>query len=412
MKATSRRHVAVLGAGILGSCVALMLARRGIDVDLFDLESAPMCGASRWNEGKIHLGYLYGADTSLQTAKHLIPGGLAFAPLLQRLIEQPVSAHMTQSDDVFLIHRDSIISAEQAAHYYHRVNELLRDHPGACDYLADVRGAATRPLAPAELRSIADPALVQAGFYVPERSVQTNWIADQLCAALAAQPHIRQRMNTLVTGVAPVESAAGPWRVVAADAEASYDFVVNALWHGRIDIDRSAGIGPPVEWSNRYRLSLFVQTQKAFALSSAVLAVGPFGDVKNYNGRDFYLSWYPAGLMSESENTSPDLHLADKLKLVAAGNVDANKIVAGIRAGLNSTFRGIEPILQDASALRLAGGYVFAQGRGSLASVTSTLHRRDRSGVVRLGHYYSIDTGKYSIAPWLADAVVREIAGD
>ena len=63
----SRKHVAVLGAGILGSCIALLLARKGITVDLFDLESAPMSGASRWNEGKIHLGYLYGADTTLET---------------------------------------------------------------------------------------------------------------------------------------------------------------------------------------------------------------------------------------------------------------------------------------------------------------------------------------------------------
>jgi glycine/D-amino acid oxidase-like deaminating enzyme len=405
VKANSRKRVAVLGAGILGSCVALMLARRGISVDLFDLESAPMCGASRWNEGKIHLGYLYGADTTLETARHLIPGGLAFAPLLQDLIEQPVSGHITQSDDIFLIHRDSVIGAEQASHYYHRVSELLRSHSGASNYLADVRSAIARPVTPAELSSIADPALVQAGFHVPERSVQTNWIADQLCAALAAQPHIRQRMNTLVTGVGPVASATGPWRVVAEDVEAAYDFVVNALWHGRIDIDRSAGIEPPVEWSNRYRLSLFVQTRKAFALSSAVLAVGPFGDVKNYNGRDFYLSWYPAGLLSESENSSPDLRLPENF-------IDTEKVIAGIRAGLHSAFQGIEPILQDASAIRLAGGYVFAQGRGSLASVTSTLHRRDRSGVVRLGHYYSIDTGKYSIAPWLADAVAREIAGD
>ena len=69
----------MLGAGILGACAALFLARKGIGVDLFDLEPAPMHGASRWNEGKIHLGYLYGGDASGDTARHLIPGGLAFA---------------------------------------------------------------------------------------------------------------------------------------------------------------------------------------------------------------------------------------------------------------------------------------------------------------------------------------------
>jgi hypothetical protein len=395
----------VLGAGILGSCVALFLARRGIAVDLYDLESAPMSGVSRWNEGKIHLGYLYGGDPGGETARHLIPGGLAFAPLMRSLVEQSLEGHVTTSDDVFLIHRDSIVSAAQASGYYRRVSELASQAPGAHDYLADVRRAQARPLTPGELASIADPEIAHAGFHVPERSVQTNWIADQLCAALAAQPGIRLRMDTRVTAAAPVGGIDGPWCVHADGQAEPFDVVVNALWHGRLDIDRTAGVALPVEWSNRYRLSLFVRTRQSFALSSAVLAVGPFGDIKNYNGRDFYLSWYPAGLVHESENASPDLRLADTLR-----GTQAN--IAAIRKGVTGVFRGIEPILDDAEAIKLAGGYVFAQGRGSLASAASTLHRRDRSGIARRGNYYSIDTGKYSIAPWLADGVAREIAGD
>jgi hypothetical protein len=400
----SRNRVAVLGAGILGSCVALFLARRGVVVDLFDLESAPMNGVSRWNEGKIHLGYLYGGDPGGETARHLIPGGLAFAPLMRSLLEQSLEGHVTTVDDVFLIHRDSIVGAEQARSYYQRVSELVSQSPGARDYLVDVRRASVRPLMRGELASIASGGLAQAGFHVPERSVQTIWIADQLCAALAAQPGIRLRMNTQVTAVAPVEGIDGPWRVQTQDQAEPFDVVVNALWHGRLDIDRTAGVAMPFEWSNRYRLSLFVRTHRAFELSSAVLAVGPFGDIKNYNGRDFYLSWYPAGLVHESENASPDLHLAASLR-------GAQETIAAIRKGVTAAFGGIEPILDDAESIRLAGGYVFAQGRGPLASASSTLHRRDRSGIVRRGSYYSIDTGKYSVAPALADAVAREIGG-
>lgn len=395
----------MLGAGILGSCVALFLARRGIDVDLFDLEDAPMSGVSRWNEGKIHLGYLYGGDGGGDTARHLIPGGLAFAPLLRELIEQPLDGHITGADDVFLIHRDSIVRAEQARDYYRRVSDLVRDFPGAGDYLADVRCAAARPLSAGELASIADPELARAGFHVPERSVQTNWIADRLCDALAAQPRIRQRMRTRVAGAAPIDGIAGPWRVDTAEQSEPYDVVVNALWHGRLDVDRMAGVELPREWSNRYRLSLFVRTRRAFDLRSAVLAVGPFGDIKNYNGRDFYLSWYPAGLVHESDNDSPDLYLADKLR-------DARDTIAAIRDGVSAAFCGIGPILADAESIKLAGGYVFAQGRGPLANASSTLHRRDRSGIARRGQYFSVDTGKYSIAPWLANAVAREIAGE
>jgi hypothetical protein len=46
----------------------------------------PYRQASRWNEGKIHLGYLYANDASLDTARRMIPGGLAFADLMQELL--------------------------------------------------------------------------------------------------------------------------------------------------------------------------------------------------------------------------------------------------------------------------------------------------------------------------------------
>ena len=79
--------VAVLGAGIMGCCAALRLARAGCTVTLVDQATAPMSGASRWNEGKIHLGFLYARDSSGRTAAELLPGGLAFKALVEELIE-------------------------------------------------------------------------------------------------------------------------------------------------------------------------------------------------------------------------------------------------------------------------------------------------------------------------------------
>jgi glycine/D-amino acid oxidase-like deaminating enzyme len=58
----SRSDVGVLGAGIMGCCLALELAQRGRRVDLLDLAPAPMTGASLHNEGKLHLGFVYAKD--------------------------------------------------------------------------------------------------------------------------------------------------------------------------------------------------------------------------------------------------------------------------------------------------------------------------------------------------------------
>ena len=121
---TESRRVAVLGAGIMGASLALFLARRGFDICLFDRESAPLAGASRWNEGKIHLGYLYAADPSLETARRVIPGGLNFGPLISELIETDIAPHVTEQDDFYLVHRESVVGPEAARATFDDISAL------------------------------------------------------------------------------------------------------------------------------------------------------------------------------------------------------------------------------------------------------------------------------------------------
>src|SRR5687767_3480180 len=96
----------------MGSATALFLSRRGVRVTLFDAAEEPFARASRWNEGKIHLGYLYAADPSLATARRLLPGGLAFRGLIEELIGCSMEPAIAYSDDTYVIHRDSVTSAE------------------------------------------------------------------------------------------------------------------------------------------------------------------------------------------------------------------------------------------------------------------------------------------------------------
>ena len=63
----------------------------------------------------------------------------------------------------------------------------------------------------------------------------------------------------------------------------------------------------------------------------------------------------------------------------------------------------------DAQAVQFEGGWVYACGQGALSDPASTLHRRVSANIHRAGGYISIDTGKYSIAPWLAEQVAAAI---
>ncbi len=399
-----RRRVAVLGAGIMGSAVALHLARRGIDVVVIDREPAPMSAASRWNEGKIHLGYIYGADPTLATAQHLVTGGLQFAPRLRELIDADLDGHVTTEDDIYLVHRDSVVGPDILRPRFDAISELIREHPDAGSYLADVRSARATEITPEELAHLAGPDVV-AGFRVPERSVETRWVADRLVEALAAQTGVSVRVRTRVVAVEPADGASGPWLVRTADGEdEQVDVVVNALWDGRLAVDATAGLEPRPPWTHRYRRCLFVRTRRVHDLPSALVAVGPFGDVKNYNGRDFYVSWYPVGLVAETS----DLELSVPEQLAAA---DEAAFTARVRAALEPIMPGLGPVLDDAESVVVHGGFVFARGAGSLSDPRSGLHRRDRYGVQRHGAYFSVDTGKYSTAPWSARELAIEIAG-
>lgn len=393
----ARPRVAILGAGIMGCSVALFLARRGADVSLFDAADRPFTSASRWNEGKIHLGYLYSADPSLRTADHVLPGGLHFRPLVEELLDSSLASVITAEDDIYLCHRQSVVSPGAMRTYMQQVSQRVRAHADAPRYLADVSGCQTHQLTVAELDALTSSPDIVAGFRVPERSVETTWIADHFVAAVAAEKRIEPCMNTRITAVRPLaESTDGPWRVeTSVGAFAPYDYVVNALWQGRLAIDQTAGLPPAGVWSNRYRQSLFLRSAKEVTAPCVVIATGPFGDIKNYNRRDFYLSWYRDGLRADSSAVAPP-------DIDSFPMANPRQLSASILDHLEALLPWVAGIREQAERMSIEGGWVFAAGRGALSDPASTLHRRSDYGVVRLGGYISVDTGKYSTAPWVA----------
>lgn len=391
----------------MGSSLALHLARRGVAVTLFDEAAVPFSGASRWNEGKIHLGFLYSADPSLATARHVLEGSLMFRPTVETLLDCSLDGIVTREDDLFICHRQSVVDADAMEAYFQRVASLVRAHPAAARYLVDASSCRARRLDAAELERVSVSPDIVGGFAVPERSVATTRIADRYVDALRAEPAIELRMNTRIVGARAERTAASArWHVqTAADGcDGPFDYVVNALWNGRLAVDRATGLALPAVWSTRYRLALFVQTQRSVSLPSVLIATGPFGDVKNYNGRDFYLSWYPEGLLLDSAEVSPPQPcLPDE-----SGKQD---LATRMMSELEVHIPGVAEVRDAAANVRVEGGWVYAVGRGALSDPRSTLHRRDEFGVVRHGRYLSVDTGKYATAPWMALKIADSVLG-
>lgn len=402
--ALSRTRVAVLGAGIMGASTALHLTRLGADVIVIDRAAAPFQGASRWNEGKIHLGYLYSADPTLRTAATMIPAGLDFAGQVAALTNARLETATAPADDIYLVHRDSVVPADAMADYFDRVTRAVRSSPAAPDYLVDVSAASVRALDPDELRSIADPSAVVAGFEVPERSVNTNTVADAYVVALEGDERIEVVLGESVVGVdRPDRDLSRGWYVrTAGGRHGPFDAVVNALWEGRPAVDRSVGHHPDTAPQHRFRVSLFVETDRPIDVPSAVIAVGPYGDVKNYDDRSFSLSWYPTGLLARNESLDPPREPRPSAD-------DEAEIAASVFANLRQLLPWVAEIEAAASTVNVRGGWVYSQGQGSLDDPMATVHRRDLLGVTSVGTYHSVDTGKYSVAPTLAEGIARRI---
>ncbi len=207
-------------------------------------------------------------------------------------------------------------------------------------------------------------------------------------------------MNTSITGVRSGGRGASGLTVAASRrADERFDVVVNALWQERPSIDLAMGIQPPTRLSHRYRVSAFVRTARHVNMPSTLITTGPFGDVKNFNGRDFYLSWYPAGLLAEGHAPAPPPAPALSAHQRAG-------VAAAIWRGLGQVATRTSEIADSAEECRIEGGWVYAAGDGSLADPAATLHQRHNIGISRSQGYISVDTGKYSMAPLLA----REIA--
>ena len=400
------QSIAVLGAGIMGASTALHLARRGLAVTVFDQAPEPFLGASRWNEGKIHLGFLYAADPTLRTARAVLAGGLDFRRQVERLTGMSLRTATTSDDDNYLVHRDSVVSPEAAAAYFDRVAAMVASSPGASDYLVDVAACTVHALESAELQTLADPAVILAGYRVPERSVNTQLVADAFVHALRSQPGIELALGQLVTGVRRADSTREEWFVcTGAERHGPYAAVVNALWQGRPEIDASVGHRPDTDQQFRYRVSVFAQTGRKVDVPSAVLSVGPFGDVKNFGGRDFYLSWYPLGLLAvaEAAKPPPEPVLTD---------ADRKRLAEGVFVALKSRMPWVSDIEQAVTEARVEGGWVYSQGNGLLDDPEASVHQRSRLGATNIGTYYSVDTGKYSVAPTLAEQLAETIVHD
>lgn len=397
--------IAVLGAGGLGAAVALELSQAGHEIDIFESREKPLLGASSVNEGKIHQGLIYAKDKAEKTARIMADGALDFRQDLSRWIDTD-EAFSLSTPFIYAVHQDSQLTPEELGAHFDRCcrifNELRQN--GRRDYLGFREPMRTERVSTQEMQDAVGSDAFVAGFQTNEYAVDPRRVAAALVDALRSAPKVALHMKCHVASIETRMS--GKLDVVFDDGrkEGPYDQVINATWEGRMAIDRSMGLAPPMVWSLRHkfghRVAIPLENDE---LPSITGVLGAFGDIVNFGAKGFFLSWYPTGMveMKRNESMSKNWHAISRQNRLENFRISS------------AHWRDLCPKLSvlrfQEDAIDPTSGVIYAHGDTDIDELDSVLHVRTDLAIQSVGAYHSVNTSKYTLMPQMAVALADRI---
>ncbi|MGE0232735.1 MAG: FAD-dependent oxidoreductase [Flavobacteriaceae bacterium] len=394
-KRTSPLRVAVVGGGLAGCCAALELALAGCKVTLYERQPELLSRAAVANEGKLHLGYVYAGDPGLATARRMVAGALSFQPLMRRLLGLDALDLNPSSAFIYAVHRESQIPPDQVGAYLQAVHRLIDEaaHERGSYFGVDL-AAPPHVLGRGEIARHYDTGEIVAAFQTPEIAIDPLVLAPLIEKRVREEPAIERRTATEVTGFAETD---GKLEVMTRDGgRHRFDRVVNAAWENRLALDATLGLHPPRQWFHRFKYGVRFRPLSPARTPCTTLVLGPFGDVVVYASGEVYMSWYPAGLATASEE------LVVPYRPTRPAVSEADRLVRGTVEGLCDIVPGLRAMKAADGAYAVRGGQIIAWGQTDIDDPGSGLHARSMIGVSAQGRYFSLDPGKLTTAPFFA----------
>ncbi len=403
--------VGVLGGGLQGCSLALNLAERGVEVTLFDKNASLISRAGAANEGKIHLGYMYANDPSFRTATMMARGAIAFEPFMKRFLATTSPAFETSEPAAYVLHNASQRPASDVAEYIRVAHEKILEATAqdGGSYFGQDLSTPPRRWGADERAAEFDPEVAVDAYQTCEVAVNPMALAREIGDCVLAHPKIDVRLNSTVTAAEDLGDVMAV--TIERDTQSTvhqFDHAVNALWDGRLALDKSFGLPITRPWLHRLKYGVGITLPAGAPVpKSATFVSGPFGEVVTYPGRKIYLTWYPACLREVTKSVQPpdwpnrcEGPLRDEILAQTVTQMGA--FIPALRA--------LDPAdLPDAI---VKGGAIVAVGETDIYDPTSELHNRYQIGITSTGRYHSIDPGKLTMAPYFANQFTAMLLGD
>lgn len=367
----------------MGCLTALALARAGKRVVLFERRDRLMAGASRGNEGKIHLGFLYGLDRTDATRSVMLRYGGRFEAALASLIDTSTANLFLHRRQLYAVHRDSALPDERAATHMNAISEAMRE-AGALDSLV-------RQLGPAERQALFSDRIRDA-WEVPEATVDCVALGRLVNAAVRAEPRIELCLEHRVGAISDDDRPS----ICDADGEVlgQFDRVVNAAWDDMPRIEKQARAATP-DYCLRAKAGFIARVTGGEPTMPVTTVYGSFGDVVPQGDGTAYISWYPACLMGFTTEIDAGHGWYEGL----VERFDFDKAFRDSVAAFSELIPGFaaEPV-----PIRRLGGPILAVAVTDIPDLSSRLHQRTFFGFHRRGNVIAVDTGKLTCGPGLA----------
>lgn len=395
--------IAIIGGGLTGCCVAASLSDIAKRITLFESGPQLLGEASSYNEGRIHLGYTYGMDKSLNTARLMARAALSFENLLNRWFGEKISKIPRSSCFNYAVHKKGLLSGTEYGAFAKKVSEIIKQTLKRGDkyFGIDLKKPPSK-LSSKYVSAHYDINNISSVFETSEISVDPEAIAEIIRKNIVKIPGVKIRCNTEVLAT-KIQNSRYILQLLTPDnhqIDEPFDCVINASGRSLLRLDSLIGIQPPK--NPLFRLKYLIRTRtKDIDVTSTTVVLGKFGDTVNFN--DFmFLSWYPAGRLDWYEGLNPQ-----KANPILTKQPQASRLKKEIIMGLSTIIPRLKSKQINNSDLR--GNWIYAPATSDVNNPTSALHQRTQVGIIQSGNYFSINPGKYTSAPYFANNLAKKI---
>jgi len=387
----------VLGGGIQGCCIALMLRKHGYDVKIVDKSNDIINRSSLNQEGKIHLGFIYGLDASLKTGKKLLLDALYFAPYLEYLLGKKVNWEKLKSSNFnYLVAKDSMLSPDEVDAYFQTLQTIYRQYleDENLTYLGKRPNTIFKKISlPAQV----NPDFFEACFATEEVAIHHKSIKEIIKTKIQSE-NISLCLNQRVTSAKRIPNGFMVETHSEDDGirQLESDVVFNCLWEGRMALDKEMGIQIEKGYNIRLRYGIFMKMPPSLqGLPTFVVIQGPYGDFVNYpQSNEAFFSWYPSSM----KDMIIDRSMPPSWEEACEGHISNTLRQSLLNENYNHLHRLI-PTLTEFEDSTIVGGVIVAKGHHDIHDPNSKLHERSDFPITQDDGYFSINTGKFTSAP-------------